>query len=56
MRLKVFTQSYFLIQCNKNYTNSLIKRAKAVTNSVVVLGIGLYAWYPRRLYTPEIIH
>ena len=48
--------TYFLIKCNSNYTHSLIKRAKAITNSVFVLGLGLYAWYPQRFYAPERIN
>jgi hypothetical protein len=51
--LKTFTQAYFLIKCNESYSHSLIKRAKAVTNSIVFVGIGLYAWYPCRFYATE---
>jgi len=56
MRFKTFTQSYFLIKCNSNYTNSLIKRAAAITNTVVVLGLAAYAWYPQRFYATERIN
>jgi hypothetical protein len=53
MKLKTFTQAYFLIKCNESYSHSLIKRAKAVTNSVFFLGIALFVWYPPRFYAPE---
>lgn len=56
MKLKTFTQSYFLIKCNSNYQHSLIKRAKAATNALFVMGLGLYAWYPPRFYAPENIN
>ena len=56
MKLKTFTQAYFLIKCNSSYQHSLIQRAKAVTNGVVVFGIALYAWYPQRFYAPESIN
>ena len=55
MKLKTFTQAYFLIQCNSAYSHSLIKRAKAVTNGVVLAGVVLYAWWPNRFYAPESI-
>lgn len=53
MRFKNFTQAYFLIKCNSSYEHSLIKRAKAVVNTVVIAGIALYAWYPTRLYAVD---
>ena len=53
MRLKTFTQSYLLIQCNNSYSTSLIKRAQAVTNALFLTGLALYAWYPKRHYAPE---
>lgn len=56
MKLKAFTQAYFLIKCNDAYKNSLIKRAKAVTNTLFVAGIGLYAWYPNRFYATDKIN
>lgn len=56
MRLKTFTQSYLLIQCNSSFVHSLVKRGAAVTNTVVILGIALYAWYPSRHYATERIN
>jgi len=48
MRFKTFTQAYFLIRCNDSYSHSLIKRAQAITNSLIVVAIGAYAWWPTR--------
>ena len=53
MRLKTFTQSYFLIQNNSSYSSSLIKRAAFVTNTIFLAGLALYAWYPKRFYATE---
>ena len=55
MKLKTFTQAYFLIKSNTSYQYSLIKRAKAVTNGVFLFGFVLYAWYPTRFYATESI-
>lgn len=55
MKLKTFTQAYFLIQCNSSYQHSLVKRAKAVTNSLVLMGVVFYSWWPNRFYAPESI-
>ena len=53
MRFKTFTQSYFLIKSNSSYQTSLIKRAAAVTNGVVIAGLALYSWWPDRIYATE---
>lgn len=55
MKLKTFTQAYFLIKCNSSYSHSLVKRVKAVVNGFVILGTSIYVWYPNRLYAPESI-
>jgi hypothetical protein len=56
MRLKNFTQAYFLIKCNNSYSYSLIKRAAAVTNFLVLVGVAGYFWYPSRIYSSEKIN
>lgn len=56
MRLKPFTQAYFLIKCNSSYEHSLIKRAAAVTNFFVLAGVAAYFWYPSRIYATEKIN
>ena len=53
MKLKTFTQAYFLIKCNSSYEHSLVKRAKAIANTFLILGAGAYMWYPTRIYTNE---
>lgn len=53
MKLKTFTQAYFLIKCNNSYSHSLVKRVKAVVNGFLILGTSLYIWYPNRLYAPD---
>ena len=53
MKLKTFTQAYFLIKCNSSYEHSLVKRAKAIANTFVLIGAGAYMWYPTRIYTNE---
>lgn len=53
MKLKTFTQAYFLIKCNSSYEHSLVKRAKAVVNGFLIAGVAAYAWYPTRLYANE---
>lgn len=53
MRLKPFTQAYFLIKCNSSFEHSLIQRAKAIVNSMFVVAVALYAWYPCRYYATE---
>lgn len=53
MKLKAFTQAYFLIKCNSSYSHSLVKRVKAVVNGFLILGTSLYVWYPNRLYATE---
>jgi uncharacterized membrane protein len=53
MRLKTFTQAYFLIKHNSSYEHSLIRRAMANVNFFVLAGVAAYAWYPSRLYATE---
>jgi hypothetical protein len=53
MKLKTFTQAYFLIKCNSSYSHSLVKRVKAVVNGFVILGASVYVWYPNRLYATD---
>jgi hypothetical protein len=55
MKLKTFTQAYFLIKNNESYSHSLVKRAKAVINGGLILGVSIYAWYPNRLYATEYV-
>jgi len=56
MKLKTFTQSYFLIKCNSAYEHSLVKRAAAITNFFVLAGVAVYLWYPSRVYATEKIN
>jgi hypothetical protein len=55
MRFKTFTQAYFLIKNNASYEHSLIKRAMASVNGIVIVGLCLYQWYPVRLPATESI-
>jgi hypothetical protein len=49
MKLKLFTQAYFLIKNNPNYAHSLGDRAQAITFWCCLLGIFLGQHYKMRI-------
>lgn len=55
MKFKTFTQAYFLIKNNSSYEHSLIKRAMANVNFIILVGLGIYIWYPLRVPAAETV-
>ncbi len=53
MKFKNYTQAYFLINYNKSYAYSLLKRVESGTGYAYFAALTMYAFWPTRCYATE---
>lgn len=56
MKLKNFTQAYFLIKYNQSYGHSLGKRGFTIAALWSTFLVGVYSFWPNRIYATEQIN
>lgn len=56
MKLKNFTQAYFLIKYNQSYGHSLGKRGFTIAALWSTFFVGVYSFWPNRIYATEQIN